>query len=81
MKTIRAKQSIVVPKGITVKIASRRVEVTGPHGKLTREFRHLPVQIQKIDAGRKIEVGLYFGLSKQIACLRTVGGVVFWRGG
>merc|ERR1711974_115260 len=31
-----------------------------------------PVSIQKIDKGRKIEVSLYFGLSKQIAGLRTV---------
>ena len=72
MKTIRAKQTVVVPKGVTVKINSRVVEVSGPHGKLTRNFRHMPVMIKSIDAGRKVEVSLYFGLSKQIACLRTV---------
>merc|ERR1719277_2103042 len=42
------------------------------HGTLKRNFRHLPVSINKIDGGKKVEVSLYFGLSKQIATLRTV---------
>jgi len=72
MKVIKAKQSIVVPKEVKVSISSRRVEVTGPHGKLQRDFRHLPVSIAKVDGGKKVEVALYFGLSKQVASLRTV---------
>merc|ERR1719461_560260 len=72
MKVIKAKQSIALPKEVKVTVSSRRVEVTGPHGKLNRDFRHLPVSIAKIDGGKKLEVALYFGLSKQIAALRTV---------
>merc|ERR1719354_230407 len=72
MKVIRAQQAITIPKGVEVKIDSRRVTVSGPHGELKKDFRHLPVSIAKIDLGRRVEVSLYFGLSKQVACLRTV---------
>jgi len=72
MKLIKSKQSIVIPKGVTVTVNSRRVEVKGPNGTLKRDFRHLPVSVAKVDGGKKLEVSLYFGLSKQIAALRTV---------
>jgi len=72
MKVIRAQKKITIPKGVDVKIDSRRVEVKGPHGVLKRDFRHLPVAINKINGGKECEVSLYFGLSKQIASLRTV---------
>lgn len=72
MKTIRSAVTIPLPKGVTVEIKSRVVTVTGPKGKLSRSFKHLPVSIQKVEAGRKLEVSLYFALAKQKACLRTV---------
>jgi large subunit ribosomal protein L9e len=72
MKVIRAKQSIQIPQGIKVEVKSRVVTVTGKHGTLKKDFRHLPVSIAKVDLGRKLEVSLYFGLSKQVASLRTV---------
>ena len=72
MKQIRAQKTINVPKDVKVEIDSRRVTVTGPKGTLKRDFRHMPVAIQKIEAGRKVEVSVYFGLSKQLAGLRTV---------
>lgn len=72
MKTIRSQVAIKIPKGVTVVVKSRQVTVTGPKGTLKRSFKHLPVSIAKVDAGRKVEVSLYFGLAKQMACLRTV---------
>merc|ERR1719203_2513204 len=76
MKVIRADKTIVIPPGIDVQVSARRVTVTGPKGSLSRDFRHLPVSIQKTQnsaAGvKKLEVSLYFGLSKQLAALRTV---------
>lgn len=72
MKVVRAQKKITIPKGVTVSINSRRVEVKGPKGTLKRDFRHLPVSINKINGGKEVEVSLYFGLSKQIASLRTV---------
>lgn len=77
MKVIRADKTIVIPQDVKVEINSRRVTVTGPTGtKLSRDFRHLPVTIQRTQNSahgvKKLEVSLYFGLSKQLAALRTV---------
>jgi len=74
MKVIKAKQAIVLPKDVVVTVSSRKVEVKNKATGVTlrRDFRHLPVSIAKIDGGKKLEVSLYFGLSKQVACLRTV---------
>jgi large subunit ribosomal protein L9e len=73
MKVIRAQQTLVIPKGVSVDINSRKVVVKGPSGStLSRDFRHLPVSIKKIDAGKKVEVSLYYGLAKQRSCLKTV---------
>merc|ERR1719454_1101164 len=76
MKIIRADKTIVIPKGIDVDIKSRVVTVKGKEGTLSRNFRHLPVTIQKTQNSangvKKLEVSLYFGLTKQLAALRTV---------
>ena len=72
MKQIRSAKKIKIPKNVSVDISSRRVVVKGPKGTLKRDFRHLPVSIQKINGDKEIEVSIYFGLSKQLAALRTV---------
>merc|ERR1719476_259148 len=72
MKVIRSAQNITIPKGVEVTVKSRVVTVKGPHGTLQRNFRHVPVTVAKVDHGKKVEVSLYFGLSKQRSCLRTV---------
>merc|ERR1719399_1301241 len=72
MKQIRSAKKIVIPKGVEVTVESRVVTVKGPKGTLTRNFRHLPVSINKINGGKEIEVSIFFGLLKQLAALRTV---------
>ena len=72
MKFVRSAQNIVLPKDVTVTVKARKVTVKGKEGTLVRDFTHLPVTIAKIDGGKKLEVSLFFGLSKQIASLRTV---------
>jgi large subunit ribosomal protein L9e len=72
MKQILSKVAIDIPKGIELTVDSRRVTVTKSGVTLKRDFRHLPVMIKKVDGGKKVEVSLYFGLSKQRSALRTV---------
>merc|ERR1712194_559440 len=78
VKTVRADKTIVIPREVEITIASRVVTVKGKATGITlkRDFRHLPVSIQKTQNSangvKKLEVSLYFGLSKQIAALRTV---------
>jgi len=72
MKVLLGEECIKVPKDCKVTIKSRRVEVSGKHGSLKRDFRHLPVEIALKDGGKQIAVKMWFGQTKQLASLRTV---------
>ncbi|CAL1132202.1 unnamed protein product [Cladocopium goreaui] len=55
---------------ITVK--SKIVEVTGKHGSLKRDFKHLPIELFLSDGGKKVVARMYFAKSKQCSMLNTV---------
>ncbi len=46
--------------------------VKGPKGTITREFKHINLDMQHLKAERKIRVDLWFGNRKQLACIRTI---------
>ncbi|XP_014778287.1 60S ribosomal protein L9 [Octopus bimaculoides] len=71
MKTIYADQTVNVPEGVTVKVSSRRVTVTGPRGTLYRNFRHLFITIT-LPRKNLVKVEKYFGKRKELAAVRTV---------
>ena len=45
MKQVVAEHVIDVPRDVKVQISSRQVTVTGKYGTLTRDFKHLNVEI------------------------------------
>merc|ERR1712029_76873 len=49
MKTINISQQVAIPDGIKCSVKARTVTVTGPRGSLTKSFRHLKVDICKVD--------------------------------
>lgn len=46
MKQILVSQTVKVPEGVSVKVNARRVTVVGPRGKLSRDFKHLALDMQ-----------------------------------
>jgi large subunit ribosomal protein L9e len=56
MKTILAMETMDIPKAVTVKVAAKVVTVEGARGKLTRNFKHLNLDFQLQDGGRKLKV-------------------------
>lgn len=46
------------------------ITVTGPKGTLTRTFKHLAVDISKVDEGKALKVDLWFGTRENIAAIR-----------
>merc|ERR1711972_816880 len=65
-------ESIKVPKGVKITIKAKMVEVTGKHGTLKRDFRHLPIELWLANAGTVVKARMYFAKSKQISMLRSV---------
>ena len=70
MKTILASQSIAIPEGVEVEIKARVITVTGKRGTLTRDFKHINMDMRKV--GSNVRVDLWFATRKQLACVRTV---------
>lgn len=70
MKLLLATREVDLPEGVTAEVKARSVTVTGPRGTLTREFKHVQVDIVK-ESDTRIQLSMWFGQRKQLACLRT----------
>ena len=55
---------------VTVEVKARVVTVKGPKGSLTRDFKHINLDMQKVDEGKKLRVDLWFGNRESIAAIR-----------
>uniref|UniRef100_A0A804QZG9 Large ribosomal subunit protein uL6 alpha-beta domain-containing protein n=1 Tax=Zea mays TaxID=4577 RepID=A0A804QZG9_MAIZE len=71
MKTILASETMDIPEGVMVTVAAKLVTVEGPRGKLTRNFKHLNLDFQLQEAGRKLKVDAWFGTRRTMAAIRT----------
>jgi len=71
MKQILRTRYVEIPKGVTVRVSSRKVTVTGPRGSLVRDFKHFPCDMFMIGK-KRVRVDLWFGNRAQASCVRTV---------
>ncbi|KAI7908223.1 ribosomal protein L6, alpha-beta domain-containing protein [Cokeromyces recurvatus] len=74
MKDIYKQDELVIPEGVKVSIKSRQVTVEGPRGVLTKNLRHLNIEITVV--GQKVRFVVHHGLRKHVACIRTVRSLV-----
>lgn len=56
---------------VTVSVKSRKVTITGPRGTLSRNFKHIPVDMKMINKNTLV-VEKWFGIRKELAVVRTV---------
>lgn len=74
MKTILSSETMDIPDGIEIKIKAKIIEVTGPRGTLTRNFKHLNLDFMLItdeEGKKKLKVDAWFGSRKTTAAIRT----------
>lgn len=71
MRTINSNQTVKIPKGVSAKVNARVVTIRGPRGKLTRDFKHLAMDMRMVNR-KKVLVEKWFGAKKEIAAVRTV---------
>lgn len=64
MKTLLATRYVDIIDGVELDVKSRVVTVKGPRGELSRDFKHLKLDMQK--TGKKLRVDLWFGNRKQV---------------
>ncbi|XP_043713504.1 60S ribosomal protein L9-like [Telopea speciosissima] len=74
MKTIRTTETMDIPEGVKIKVKAKQIEVEGPRGKLTRNFKHLNLDFHLIkdnDGKQKLQIEAWFGSRKTTAAIRT----------
>ncbi|CED85243.1 Glucosyltransferase-Alg8p [Phaffia rhodozyma] len=78
MKDIVKSQDFVIPEGVTVAIKSRIVKVSGPRGELTKNIRHvnMDIQLTKKAGSNVVSLAVWHGARKHLACLRTVRSLI-----
>merc|ERR1719440_371958 len=70
MKNLNTKSTVTVPDGVTVEVKSRFVKVTGPRGTLSKSFKHMQVDLYKVDE-KTVKVEKWFGQSKELSAIKT----------
>jgi large subunit ribosomal protein L9e len=71
MKTILKSETLAVPDGVTVTVVKRKVNVSGPRGKLFLDLSHLPIDLKVTNGGKTVSVERWFTSGKQAASIHT----------
>ncbi|GIL66010.1 hypothetical protein Vafri_19640 [Volvox africanus] len=74
MKQLLSSRTLPIPDGISIEVKGRAVRVKGPRGTLTRDFKHLAVDmfLTEQDGHKVLQVDCHFGKKKRLASIRTV---------
>jgi len=75
MRDIIQTETLEIPKDVTVSIKSRLISVTGPRGTLTKNVRHVDMDIKLLPPS-KIMLQVWQGSRKHVACLRTIKSLI-----
>ncbi|GHP04838.1 60S ribosomal protein L9 [Pycnococcus provasolii] len=68
--SIHNKRSFEIPEGVTVTVKARVVNVKGPRGELTTDFKHIQADVYVAD--NEFTVELWNGKGKQLAVVRSI---------
>lgn len=80
MKTIYSSKTSVIPDNVEISVKSRVIVVKGPRGTLTRDFKHVSIDIQKYvdeETGKTmLKFDMWSTPRKRISSLRTISSAV-----
>jgi len=78
MRDVIQTEELDIPEGVEVSIKARLISVSGPRGKLTKNVRHVDMDIRLINKGKtsKVTLAVWQGGRKHVACLRTIKSLI-----
>lgn len=77
MRDVLQTEELEIPEGVTVDVKSRLITVTGPRGTLTKNVRHISMDIQLVKGkANKVTLAVWQGGRKHVACLRTIKSLI-----
>lgn len=73
MRDVLKTEELEIPEGVDVSVKSRLISVTGPRGTLTKNVRHVNMDIRLLTGKtNKVTLAVWQGGRKHVACLRTI---------
>nr|GAT59895.1 60S ribosomal protein L9 [Mycena chlorophos] len=70
-------EELDIPSGVEVSVKSRVITVTGPRGTLTKNVRHVNMDIRLVKGKTtKVTLAVWQGGRKHVACLRTIKSLI-----
>ena len=77
MRDVLKTEELDIPEGVTVDVKSRLITVKGPRGTLTKNVRHIDMDI-RLQKGKnnKVCLAVWQGGRKHVACLRTIKSLI-----
>jgi len=77
MLDVQKIEELAIPEGIEISIRSRIISVTGPRGTLTKNVRHVNMDIRVLKGDKpKVLLTVWQGSRKHVACLRTIRSMI-----
>ncbi|CDO71285.1 hypothetical protein BN946_scf184908.g42 [Trametes cinnabarina] len=78
MRDVLKTEELDIPEGVEVNIKSRVIMVKGPRGTLTKNVRHIDMDIRltKSSKANKVSLAVWQGGRKHVACLRTIKSLI-----
>jgi large subunit ribosomal protein L9e len=77
MRDVLKTEELDIPEGIEVSIKARLISVTGPRGTLTKNIRHVDMDIRLLKGKTtKVTLAVWQGGRKHVACLRTIKSLI-----
>jgi large subunit ribosomal protein L9e len=80
MKYIVAEQDLEIPEGVDVEVKARTVTVKGPLGKLTKAFKHCPIEIFKDKSAKSgksiLKFRIWLQKKKRAASIGTIKSTI-----
>jgi large subunit ribosomal protein L9e len=77
MRDVLKTEELTIPDGVTVDVKSRIIKVTGPKGTLTKNVRHINMDIRILKGkANKVTLAVWQGGRKHVACLRTIRSLI-----
>jgi len=77
MRDVIKTEDLEIPEGVEIEVKARLITVTGPRGTLTKNVRHIDMDILVLKGKTtKVSLAVWQGGRKHVACLRTIRSLI-----
>ncbi|VDB85437.1 unnamed protein product [Peniophora sp. CBMAI 1063] len=77
MRDVLKTEELTIPDGVDVTVKSRIITVSGPRGTLTKNIRHVNMDVRLLKGKtNKVTLAVWQGGRKHVACLRTIKSLI-----